>query len=146
MKIKYCLRLIGKELSRRLLEGKRLYFPYLRIHIVDIESIVRQNRDLINDVGGFSLLPSDNPCPKMKPLFSKMEKTAALLPGDPRRKAFEEQWILAGGDPKDMEGKRIEFDNEEVKKVSLFYKIIKIITTIIKTIIIHHSHHHSVSE
>ena len=46
-----------------------------------------------------------------------MEKTA-LLPGDPRMKAFEEQWILIGGDPKDLEGKRIEFDNEAVQKVS----------------------------
>ena len=62
----------------------------------------------------------------MKPLlssFSKMEKDVVVyLPGDPDplRKAYEEQWILAGGDPKEMEGKAIRVDNEAVKKVSLF--------------------------
>ena len=44
-------RLVGKELSRRVIEGKTLYFPQLRIHIVDIEPIISQNRDLITKVG-----------------------------------------------------------------------------------------------
>ena len=55
----------------------------------------------------------------MKPLFSKVEKDV-YLPGDPRRKAFEEQWALAGGDPKEVEGQSIEIDNDGIKKVSIF--------------------------
>ena len=43
-------RLIGKELSKRLIMGKTLYFPFLRIHIVNIEAIVGQNWDLISQV------------------------------------------------------------------------------------------------
>ena len=38
-------RFIGRELSRR------KDFPYLRIHIIDLETIVRQNQDLITEVG-----------------------------------------------------------------------------------------------
>jgi len=99
--------LIGKELSRRMIRGDMLYFPLLRINIVDIEPIVRQNRDIIT---------------QMKPLLSKTEKVI-YLPGDPQRKAFDEQWRLAGGDPKEMEGQTIEIDDNEIKKYShdLFY-------------------------
>ena len=67
------------------------------------------------------LFPFDNLCSQMKPLFSKAEKEV-LLPGDPRREAFEEQWRLAGGKPEEMEGQTIEIDNEDVRKVSLFTK------------------------
>ena len=55
----------------------------------------------------------------MKPLFSKSEKEV-YLPGDPRRKAFEEQWRLAGGNPEEMEGQTITVDNGEIKKVTTF--------------------------
>ena len=50
LKLSSLVRLLGKELSRRMIGGERLYFPYLRIHIVDIETIVGQNRDLITQV------------------------------------------------------------------------------------------------
>ena len=45
-----------------------------------------------------------------------MEKEV-YLPGDPRRKAFEEQWRLAGGNPEEMEGQTIEVKNDEIDKV-----------------------------
>ena len=55
----------------------------------------------------------------MKPLFSKVENEV-YLPGDPRRKPFEEEWRRTGGDPKEMEGKKIEVDNDEIGKVIIF--------------------------
>ena len=33
-----------------MIRGDMLYFPHLRINIVDIEPIVRQNRDIITQV------------------------------------------------------------------------------------------------
>ena len=44
------LRLIGKELSRRLIRGVDLHFPHLRVHLVNIETIVSQNQELITQV------------------------------------------------------------------------------------------------
>ena len=99
--------------------GDMLYFPFLRIHILDIDPIVRQNRDLITQVDLHCHHLMTESFSQMKPLFSKTEKEI-YLPGDPRRKAFEEQWRLAGGDPKEMEGQTIEIDNNEIKKVSSF--------------------------
>ena len=55
----------------------------------------------------------------MKPLFSKVENEV-YLPGDPRRKPFEEEWRRTGGDPNEMEGKKIEVDNDEIGKVIIF--------------------------
>ena len=59
----------------------------------------------------------------MKPLFTKMEKEI-YVPGDPRRKAFEEQWRLAGGNPEEMEGQTIEVENDEIDKVTTFKYIL----------------------
>ena len=112
-----------------MIRGDMLYFPHLQINIVDIEPIVRQNRDIITQV--------DHQChhlnndrvlfSQMKPLLSKTEKVI-YLPGDPQRKAFDEQWRLAGGDPKEMEGQTIEIDDNEIKKVSIFTQLIWIIS------------------
>jgi len=100
--------LIGKELSRRLIHGVHLHFPHLRIHLVNIETIVAQNQDLIT---------------QMKPLFSKMGEEEVYHPGDPGRKEFEDKWMLAGGKLEELEGQVIRLSNSEVVKYShdLFY-------------------------
>ena len=116
-------RLIGKELSRRLIEGKRLYFPYLRIHIVDIESMVSQNRDLITKVDRccFPFINFNNHCSQMKPLFSKGKGKEIYFPGDPRRREFEKEWRFDGKyleEIEDMEGQPIAVEIGEASKVS----------------------------
>ena len=65
----------------------------------------------------------------MKPLFSKSEKEG-YLPGDLRRKAIEEQWRLAGGNPEEMEGQTITVDNGEIKKVTTFKYILSFLCKI----------------
>ena len=39
------------------------------------------------------------------------------LPGDPRRREFEEQWRESGGDLAQLEGQPLEVDNGEAAKV-----------------------------
>ena len=53
----------------------------------------------------------------MKPLFSKKAKEV-YHPGDPRRKAFEEQLRRVGRNPEELEGQTIEVENDAVVKVS----------------------------
>ena len=106
-------RFIGKELSRR------KDFPFLRIHIIDLETIVGQNHNLITQVDHrhhFYILMIKS---QMKPLFSKKDKDI-YHPGDPRRAAFEEKLRNMGRNPEELEGKTIEVDNAGVAKVSLF--------------------------
>ena len=115
------LRLIGKELSRRLIRGVDLHFPHLRVHIVNIETIVSQNQELITQVDHHQhqfIIALAVCFSQMKPLFSKMEEKVVYHPGDPGRKEFEEKWKLAGGKPEEMEGQVITVENTEVAKVS----------------------------
>ena len=53
----------------------------------------------------------------MKPLFSKGGRREVYLPGDPRRREFEEQWRESGGDLAQLEGQPLEVDNGEAAKV-----------------------------
>ena len=58
-----------------------------------------------------------NPLAQMKPLFSKGGRREVYLPGDPRRREFEEQWRESGGDLAQLEGQPLEVDNGEAAKV-----------------------------
>ena len=53
----------------------------------------------------------------MKPLFSKGGRREVYLPGDARRREFEEQWRESGGDLAQLEGQPLEVDNGEAAKV-----------------------------
>ena len=52
----------------------------------------------------------------MKPLFSKGREKEVYLPGDPRRRDFEEEWLRAG---LNLEDQPITVDNGKASKVSL---------------------------
>ena len=53
---------------------------------------------------------------QMKPLFSKGREKEVYLPGDPRRRDFEEEWLRAG---LNLEDQPITVDNGKASKVSL---------------------------
>ena len=113
-------RFLGNELFRRLKNNDT--FPDLRIHIIDIDPIVGQYRDIIDQVSpehAQSQLQwySRGLMSQMKPLFSKKAKEV-YHPGDPRRKAFEEQLRRVGRNPEELEGQTIEVENDAVVKVS----------------------------
>ena len=65
----------------------------------------------------FAPPPPKNPLAQMKPLFSKGGRREVYLPGDPRRREFEEQWRESGGDLAQLEGRPLEVDNGEAAKV-----------------------------
>ena len=51
----------------------------------------------------------------MKPLFSKGREKEVYLPGDPRRRDLEEEWLRAG---LNLEDQPITVDNGKASKVS----------------------------
>ena len=72
--------LIGKELSRHLIHGVDLHFPHLRIHLVNIETIVAQNQDLITQVSHHEH-HWQNALLRWSPSSQKWEKKRFIIPG-----------------------------------------------------------------